>query len=96
MVRVPPPSPRPREGCWPARVSVFDGRSAAARRARWDSFFSRLGRRRLCGWNRNMTLLRDFRHDWGRWSAGERIGAVLIALVVFGASAAMFVNVRLS
>jgi hypothetical protein len=43
-----------------------------------------------------MTLLRDFRHDWGRWSAGERIGAVLIALVVFGASAAMFVNVRLS
>jgi hypothetical protein len=28
-----------------------------------------------------MTLLRDFRRDWGRWSAGERIGAVLTALV---------------
>jgi hypothetical protein len=39
-----------------------------------------------------MTLLRDFRRDWGRWSAGERIGAVLTALVAFGAPAAMHIT----
>jgi hypothetical protein len=43
-----------------------------------------------------MTLLRDFCHDWRRWSAGERIGAVLIALVVFGASAAVFASAHSS
>ena len=43
-----------------------------------------------------MNLLRDFRQDWGRWSAGERIGAVLIALVVLGASAAMFTSAHSS
>jgi hypothetical protein len=39
-----------------------------------------------------MTLLRDFRRDWGRWSAGERIGAVLTALVAFGAPAALHIT----
>ena len=43
-----------------------------------------------------MTLLREFRHDWDRWSTSERTGAVLIALAVFGTSAAMFINVRSS
>jgi hypothetical protein len=39
-----------------------------------------------------MTLLRDFRRDWGRWSAGERVGAVLTALVALGAPAAMHIT----
>jgi hypothetical protein len=43
-----------------------------------------------------MSLLRDFRRDWGRWCAGERISAVLIVLVAFGASAAMFVTTHSS
>jgi hypothetical protein len=43
-----------------------------------------------------MSLLRDFGRDWGRWRAGERIGAVLIVLVAFGVSAAMFVTTHSS
>lgn len=44
----------------------------------------------------NMSLLRDFRRDWGRWSAGERLGALLAALMAFGAPAAMFITAHSS
>jgi hypothetical protein len=36
--------------------------------------------------------MRDFGRDWRRWSAAERVSAVLIALVSFGAFAAMFIT----
>jgi hypothetical protein len=39
-----------------------------------------------------MTPLRDFRRDWRRWSAGDRIGAMLTALVALGAPAAMHIT----
>jgi hypothetical protein len=37
----------------------------------------------------NISLQRDFRRDWGRWSAGERVGAVLTALMAFSQAKAM-------
>jgi hypothetical protein len=43
------------------------------------------------GGTRNTSLLRDFRRDWGCWSAGERLGALLTALMAFSAPAAMFI-----
>jgi hypothetical protein len=43
-----------------------------------------------------MIVLRDFRRDWGDWSVGERIGAVLVALAAFGISFATFVTAHLS
>lgn len=42
-----------------------------------------------------MTVLRDFRRDWGGWSFGERFGAVLIALLAFGAPIATFFTTQL-
>ncbi len=43
-----------------------------------------------------MTMLRDFRRDWGRWSCGERLVAVLTALTALGAPAAMFITAHSS
>jgi hypothetical protein len=43
-----------------------------------------------------MIVLRDFRRDWGGWSAGERIGAVLVTIAAFGLPLATFVTAHLS
>jgi hypothetical protein len=43
-----------------------------------------------------MIVLRDFRRDWGDWTVGERIGAVLVTLAAFGIPFATFVTAHLS
>ncbi len=37
-----------------------------------------------------ISALRDLRRDWRRWTAAERVGAVICALVTFIVPAATF------